>query len=314
MGRLVGPVVPLPLAEARLAAAGSEPVLVRAVGADDGRRAGLLTPHTAERKGTEVWFVHERHRVVFVVDTSPSMRTLRGGSDAARTPLAAVGLALADCFQGLARPMGALRHKVHVSVVAHVHTQEAAAAAPRGHGRGGRGQDSVVGLVQGFLLTGVDRDSSWACAEELAAAAAEALGRLEDSLWGIIAANPRQAPRTASALGGAGHRRRAPRGGEAGGGGGGGVAVVAPPSSLEPMIEAGVFALKWLPPDAVPAIVLVTDGVCRDKQLLTTYDGMIMQLCRRDVTLHVLQVTQRQIESLQTLGGVLPARLCLPPL
>ena len=63
-----------------------------------------------------------------------------------------------------------------------------------------------------------------------------------------------------------------------------------PKALLEPMIEAGVFALRWLPPDATSGIVLVTDGVCRDKQLLTTYDGMIMQLCRRDITLHVLQI------------------------
>jgi hypothetical protein len=106
----------------------------------------MLVP-SAERKGTEVWFVHKRHRLVFVIDTSPSMRTLRGAGDA---PLSEVAAALSACFAALARPMGTLRQEVFVSVVAQVHSR----------GPDGAGRDQVVGLVQGFLLTSADDAAS----------------------------------------------------------------------------------------------------------------------------------------------------------
>ena len=301
--RLVGPITTMADAEARCLQ--GEPALVRAVSSGDERKPGILAPPT-ERRGTEVWFTHKRHRVVFVVDTSPSMRTLRGSS--AFPPLSTVGAALVDCFQGLARPMGSLRQEVFVSVVALVHTQvrptastASMAAASEGSKSGvgvssssgntnnnssesGRGRDSVVELVQGFLLTGRDRESARASAEALAGVVTAALGRLEDALWGLVSGQ--QPNRHAS------HAGRSAAAANSGsrfqGDADEAHAVVAPPASLEPMIEAGVFALKWLPSDAVPAIFLVTDGVCRDKQLLTTYDGMIMQLCRRDISLHVL--------------------------
>lgn len=303
--RLVGPYTTTADAEARCLQ--GEPALVRAVSSGDERKPGILAPPT-ERRGTEVWFTHKRHRVVFVVDTSPSMRTLRGSS--AFPPLSTVGAALVDCFQGLARPMGSLRQEVFVSVVALVHTQirpsasaASSGAASEGSKSGiglsnsssasssnssasesGRGRDSVVELVQGFLLTGRNRESARASADALAGVVTAALGQLEDALWGLVSGqqpNRHNYHTGRSTAASSGSRFQGGDADEA-------LAVVAPPASLEPMIEAGVFALKWLPSDAVPAIFLVTDGVCRDKQLLTTYDGMIMQLCRRDISLHVL--------------------------
>jgi hypothetical protein len=71
---------------------------------------GFLLAPPGERKGSEVWFVNKRHRVVFVVDTSPSMRTLRGSDG--MPPLSAVGAALSESFHGLARPMGNLQQEV----------------------------------------------------------------------------------------------------------------------------------------------------------------------------------------------------------
>ena len=270
VSRTVGPSVPMSEASARCAK--GEPVLIRTATTHGDDRKGVVCPPT-ERKGTEVWFIHKRHRIVFVIDTSPSMRTLRGSSVA--PPLSSVGAALGDCFLGLARPMGSLHQEVFVTVVAHVHTE---VHSPRGNDAR-HGRDSVVNLVQGFLLHGRDRESARVAAEKLSKIVATALGKLEASLWALISAGKKCGVSATAA------EEEAPRAAAPGS-----AFVVAPPSSLEPMIEAGVFALKWMPHDSLPAIVLVTDGVCRDKQLLTTYDGMIMQLCRRDITLHVLQL------------------------
>ncbi|CAM9090651.1 unnamed protein product [Phaeothamnion confervicola] len=67
-------------------------------------------------------------------------------------------------------------------------------------------------------------------------------------------------------------------GGGCGGGGGG-------PSQLEGMVQSLVFALKFLPFDAVPVAVVVSDGV-GDYGGLLDYDSLIMQLCRHDIVVH----------------------------
>ncbi len=112
--KLVGPAANMSLAEAQRLH--GEPSVVRARGSGDLQKPALLVP-PSERKGTEVWFVHKRHRVVFVVDTSPSMRTMRGVDGA--SPFSAVASALAGCFHGLARPMGSLHQEVSFSDCCH---------------------------------------------------------------------------------------------------------------------------------------------------------------------------------------------------
>lgn len=193
-----------------------------------------------------------------------------------------------------------------VSIVAHVHTKVTPSDGVESHSIG---RDSVVELVQGFLLSGSDTESCIASAAALAEEVIKELAKLEVVLWTMIkpftsvsppsSSKDPMAPSSSSST--KKRRKSVPtnnisvpqiRGTSSlpKSGGTSRVILCAPPSSLEPMIEAGVFALKWLPLDGLPSIVLVTDGVCRDKQLLTTYDGMIMQLCRRDITLNVLQL------------------------
>ena len=345
--------------------------------ADEGSDKGLLTPPTESGVGSEIWFFSRRQRIVFVIDTSPSMFTLRGSNGV--PPLSEVGEALADCFQGLAHPMGSLRQEVFVSVVALIHTDcsEKQYGTHPGAVRNRRettfsGRYSVVNLVQGFCLSGSNshstnikipskwkhgnkkknenfyeeeyeeadskcldnittRDTTRASASKnaplqqqqggvdndkhtpsslpietpaieafyraklLSDVVINALERLEARMWESVECG--KFGERADQLNNHGKSKEAsdhhetddilyhdeillhP-----------GIMPFSPKALLEPMIEAGVFALRWLPPDATSGIVLVTDGVCRDKQLLTTYDGMIMQLCRRDITLHVLQI------------------------
>ena len=257
---------------------------------------------------SQVWFIYRRHRVAFVIDTSPSMRTLRGSRD--RPPLSVAAEALRSCFLGLVRPMGLVqRHEVLVSVVAHVQTRARSKS------------DAVLELVQGYLLTGHDEASAAESASRLASTVSDALARLETSLWQTASASASSTP-SSSSLQGQG-RSRGPRGGQGGqarqagvaksvktaraaqgqagqagqGGQGGEGEAKDEPGTLEPLIQAGIFALKWLPADALPALFVVTDGVCQDKQLLTTYDGLIMQLCRHDIALHVMELGSHRGDS-----------------
>lgn len=118
-----------------------------------GRRGRMLVPPTKCQRGSEVWFLHKRHRVVFVVDTSPryllrmavgrqkcveyeahdaltllpvhaphparsfscSMRTLRGTSGV--PPLSDIGAALTNCFKGIARYHTGLPYCFNTSAV-----------------------------------------------------------------------------------------------------------------------------------------------------------------------------------------------------
>lgn len=53
-------------------------------------------------------------------------------------------------------------------------------------------------------------------------------------------------------------------------------------SQVEGMVEAIILALKFMPLDAAPLAVLVTDG-CESHPPHTRYDGVKMRLCRYDV-------------------------------
>ena len=121
MRRFVGPAVTnMPAAEAMCER--GEPALLRGLSSGDERKPSLLCPPPDRTRGTEVRFLHRHHCVVFVLDTSPSMRTLRSSS--AAPPLSTAANALADCFRGLVRPIageegaGGRRHDMFVSVVA----------------------------------------------------------------------------------------------------------------------------------------------------------------------------------------------------
>lgn len=55
-------------------------------------------------------------------------------------------------------------------------------------------------------------------------------------------------------------------------------------------IEVAAYALKLLPPDAAPMIIVATDGVLSVPDL-STYDNLVMQLVRHDIACHIVQVT-----------------------
>jgi hypothetical protein len=92
---------------------------------------GLLAP-PSQNNSTDVWFLYRRHRVVFVIDTSSSMRMLRGvvparirspvphsalAAGTTDSPLHTVARTLRDCFTGLARPLGGVGHQVRACLV-----------------------------------------------------------------------------------------------------------------------------------------------------------------------------------------------------
>ena len=58
------------------------------------------------------------------------------------------------------------------------------------------------------------------------------------------------------------------------------------------MVERSLFALKLLPHDACPVVVILTDGVSAPHDMLGSaqYDSLLMQLLRHDIPCHVVQV------------------------
>ena len=62
---------------------------------------------------------------------------------------------------------------------------------------------------------------------------------------------------------------------------------VGSPVSLGEVLENAAYALKSMPMEAAPVVVLFTDGVCAFEH---TYDDMLMQYSRHKIACHIVQL------------------------
>jgi hypothetical protein len=211
--------------------------------------------------GSELWYVHAKYRVVFALTLSASMLAQNNWA----LPIDLLADTLLSCISGLLRPMAvdassssssaqAPSQELYISVVAY--------AAQL---------DEVWSLLQGFQVN-VGSAASGSAMQELSSTLRRAILAAESKLSSRLAQQHAAAAHTTA---GANYSSTSSSSSSV--------------THLEGAVQAVAFALKFLPFDAAPLAVVLTDGV-GERPPSTAYDSLMMQLCRHDIPVHCVQV------------------------